>query len=129
MKKIQPKTYARVLYGLTEGKRGTELNKIIERFAAHLARARLLKQSDLIINEFARYAKTQEGIVEIEIQSARELAAATVNQVKKVFGEKVEANSVMDESLLGGVVVRAKDRILDGSLRTQLNNLKMKLST
>ena len=67
--------------------------------------------------------------MEIEIHSARELAAATLNHVKKAFGENVEAICAMDESLLGGVVVKSQDKIFDASLRTRLNNLKMKLAS
>ncbi len=91
MKKNSIKPYARALYELTQGKRGAELEKVLNRFVAHLAKARLLKQADRIIAEFVHYAKAQEGILEIEIQSARELPAATLNHVKKAFGENVEA--------------------------------------
>ncbi len=129
MNKGTPQTYARALYEITVGQRGAELNKIIERFVAHLARARLLKQSDPIINEFVHYAKAREGIVEIEIESARGLAGATINHVKKCFGDNVEATMSIEPALLGGVVVRTQDTIFDASLRTQLNNLKMKLAS
>lgn len=131
MRKSHPKAYARALHELTQGKRGAELNKILERFVAHLAKTRMLKQSDRIINEFIHYAKAQEGTAEIEIHSARELTTATINQVKSALGggDKVEAAVSVDSTLLGGVVVRAKDRILDGSLKTQLNLLKIKLSS
>lgn len=124
-----PQTYGRALYELTRGKRGAELNEIIERFVAHLSKARMLTQADRIINECIRYAKAKEGIVEIEIQSARELPAATINQVKKYFGDKVAAASTVNEALLGGIAVRTQDAIFDASLRAQLNTLEMKLAS
>ncbi|MEK7125358.1 MAG: ATP synthase F1 subunit delta [Patescibacteria group bacterium] len=129
MNKSSHKAYGRALYELTLDKRAAGLEKAIKNFVAHLAKARMLKQASAIISEFTHYAKAQEGIVEIQIQSARELPAAALNQVKKTFGEKVEAVSVVDESLLGGVVIKTKDRILDGSLKTQLRNLQVKLSS
>ena len=128
MKKGNHKAYARALYELTQGKHGVELNKIIERFVAHLSKARMLKQADRIIDECIHYAKAQEGIVEIEIESAYELADSTLNRIKKVFGDNVEAETKHNPSLLGGVVVRSRDTIFDASLATQLNNLEMKLA-
>lgn len=129
MKKTSPKAYARALYELTLDKRGAELEKILEQFVAHLASAQILKQADKITAEFIAYAKAQEGIVDIAITSSHELPSATLSHIKKAFGEKVEATAAIDESLLGGVVIKTKDKILDGSLRTQLNNLKMKLAS
>ena len=129
MNKSSHKAYGRALYELTLDKRAAGLEKAIKNFVAHLAKARMLKQASAIISEFTHYAKAQEGIVEIQIQSARELPAAALNQVKKSFGEKVEATSAVDEKLLGGVIVRSQDKIFDASLATQLNNLKMKLAS
>ncbi|MEK7164954.1 MAG: F0F1 ATP synthase subunit delta, partial [Patescibacteria group bacterium] len=97
MNKSSHKAYGRALYELTLDKRAAGLEKAIKNFVAHLAKARMLKQASAIISEFTHYAKAQEGIVEIQIQSARELSAAALSQVKKVFGEKVEATSAVDE--------------------------------
>ena len=65
--------------------------------------------------------------MEIEIQSARKLDEKTLAGIKKVFGDSVEASESIDESLLGGVRVRTEDEILDGSLKTQLKNLRRDL--
>ena len=129
MKKRQPKIYARALYEATLNLSGKNLAAVIERFVALLARHQMIRQSGRIIAEFERLAKERAGIVEIQIIGSRELPAATVNQVKEVFGKKVSAAVSVDSSLLGGVVVKTRDMILDGSLRTQLSNLKVKLSS
>ncbi|OGY92736.1 MAG: hypothetical protein A3H70_00905 [Candidatus Komeilibacteria bacterium RIFCSPLOWO2_02_FULL_48_11] len=131
------KAYAQALYEAAKGLRGQELSSVIERFAALLGRHGLLKQANRIIDEFARHAKAQEGIVEIEVASSRELSVATLSHIKKAFsaqggsasggGQNVEAAVSVEPALLGGVVVRTRDTILDGSLRTQLGRLKMKL--
>ncbi len=128
MNRGTPQTYARVLYEITLGERGAVLEKAIKHFVVLLARERKLRQADRIIDAFVHYAKAQEGIVEITVESAYELADATLNRIKKVFGENVEAETKRNASLLGGVVVRSRDTIFDASLRTQLNNLEMKLA-
>jgi len=131
MKKRQPKIYARAFYEATLGLSGNKLSSVIERFVVLLGRHGLLKQANRIIDEFARYAKAQEGIVEIEVVSSRELSGATLSHIKSALGggNKVEAKEKVSPELLGGVVVRTRDTILDGSLRTQLQNLKVKLTS
>lgn len=129
MKKKHPKIYARALYEAVKDLRGTEREVALERFVALLAREAAIKKADRILAEFERYGKEQEGVVSIEITSSRELATATLNSVKKVFGDKVEATEKVNPELLGGVVVRTKDAILDGSLRTQLSNLRIRLTS
>lgn len=129
MKKNTPQAYARALYDLTQGKTGAALEKVMQNFVAILARDGKLRKANAIIEEFIHYARAQAGIVEIEIKSARELPSATINHIKKSFGEKVEATSVVKENLLGGVVVQSADKIFDASLITQLNNLKTKLAS
>lgn len=124
MKKLAIIEYARALYEATKDLHGKDLHQAIQNFVELLARKRLLKKADRIIAEFVTYAKRQEGIQEIEITSARELTEATLNKIKKAFAEKTEATEKVDESLIGGFVVKSENRIFDGSLRTQLYRLR-----
>ncbi len=126
-KKTSNTQLAQALYEVTKGAKGEKLSKAIAEFAALLVRAHKISRADNIIKEFEKYSKKQAGIIEIEIQSVRKLDEKTLNGIKKVFGEEVEASESIDESLLGGVRVRTEDKILDGSLKTQLNQLKQSL--
>ncbi len=127
MKKVSNKQLAQALYEVTDGVKGEKLHKVIEEFAKLLARARKISRAENIIKEFEKYSKKQAGIMEIEVQSARKLDEKTLNQIKKIFGNEVEASESIDGALLGGVRVRTEDKILDGSLKTQLIQLKTKL--
>ena len=50
-----------------------------------------------------------------------------MENIKKVFGKQVEAVETVDKELLGGVAVQTEDKILDGSLKTQLKKLNQSL--
>ncbi|MEK7064876.1 MAG: ATP synthase F1 subunit delta [Patescibacteria group bacterium] len=126
-RKTSNKQLAQALYEVTDGVKGEKLHKAIAEFAALLVRARKISRADNIISEFEKYSKKQAGIIEIEIQSARKLDEKTLSGIKRVFGDNVEASESIDESLLGGVRVRTEDKILDGSLKTQLKNLRRDL--
>ena len=128
MKKRTNRQYAQILWDSTLDAKGKDLEEILKNFVLLLVKEQKFKQTDKIIVEFEKYAKKQSGIVEIEVTTASEIGNKTLSEIKKVFGDKVEAENKIDKSILGGVIVKTEDKILDGSLRTQLKNLKTQLS-
>jgi F-type H+-transporting ATPase subunit delta len=73
------------------------------------------------------------GIAGAEVISARELSAAEKKQLTAALerrtGKKIEASFRMDESLVGGAVVRVGSTVYDGSVREQLTRLREQLET
>ncbi len=61
--------------------------------------------------------------------SAHPLSNAQLDAVRKqlaqAMGQEVQLESTVDESLIGGLVVRVGSRMIDYSLRTKLQNLKV----
>lgn len=53
-----------------------------------------------------------------------ELSAGLRKGLETMTGKKIEITMEEDPSLLGGVVVRIGDTLYDGSIRTQLNNMR-----
>ena len=80
----------------------------------------------------ARLAR-HRGVKLVEIVSARPLDAkqleTIVAGVSKSLGGKVDAVTSVDESLIGGFVVRAGSRQFDASLKSKLQSLKLALKT
>jgi F-type H+-transporting ATPase subunit delta len=68
------------------------------------------------------------GIREAEIVTARELSADERNTliagVGKLAGARIEAQFKLDQSILGGAVVRIGSTIYDGSVRGRLERLR-----
>lgn len=124
MAKNTPKQYAVALYDTIKNLSEKELSIALKNFVALIAKDHKLKQTNKIIEEFVKYGKKQQGIVEIEITAARELDESVVEKIKKTFGDKVEAKVAVDASILGGIRIKTEDKILDGSLKTQLLKLK-----
>ncbi len=127
MKKVTNKQLAKALYEATGELKGSDLKQVLANFVVLLARSHKLKKSEYIIRDFLHYAKAQEGIQEIEITSARELDNKVLAHIKKAFGAHTEATVKVDGSLLGGVRIKTEDKILDASLKTQLNKLKLSI--
>ncbi len=80
-----------------------------------------------------RILQEQQGIRPAEIVTARELTKeerdALVNEVTKLAGAKVDASFKLDQSILGGTVVRIGSTVYDGSVRGRLERLKEVLTS
>lgn len=73
----------------------------------------------------------RSGSVVAEVTSARDLSGAQQNELKsnleKITGKQVKLNFAIDPTIIGGVVTRVGSTVYDGSVKTQLENLKQEL--
>jgi len=80
------------------------------------------------VSELEALVDAKLGIVKAEITSATELDEDTIEKIKakieELFGKKAEISVSLDPSLIGGFIVRVADKIIDASIKTQLENLK-----
>ncbi len=78
---------------------------------------------------FHELAAASRGEVTASVVSAAELSDANVDALKavlkKAVGKNVKINATVDPSLIGGLIVKVGSRMIDTSLRTRLNSLKI----
>jgi len=127
--KITPKQYALSLYESARGKNEKEIGGIIDNFFNAIIQNNDFSKLNEIIEEYKTVKNKKEGVVEVEIASARKLNDETVKllsdyAVKLAGAKKAETRTRLDKSLLGGVVIKYGDKILDGSVKTKLTELK-----
>ena len=74
-----------------------------------------------------------EGVARADVTTARELNESERKQLRtaleRLSGRRVEANYELDPALIAGAVVRVGSTIYDGSVRTQLERLRVKLES
>jgi len=74
-----------------------------------------------------------QGVARADVISARELSERERKQLRTVLerlsGRRVEANYELDPRLIAGAVVRVGSTIYDGSVRTQLERLRLRLES
>ncbi|MGD0095887.1 MAG: ATP synthase F1 subunit delta [Terracidiphilus sp.] len=84
-----------------------------------------------VVEAYRAELQERQGIRQVEIVTAREISeqdrAGLVAGVGKLAGARVEASFKLDESILGGTVVRIGSTVYDGSLRGRLERLKQAL--
>lgn len=82
-----------------------------------------------IIAAFNRLVATHRGQTSARVTSAEALSDAEVTALKAALREKigrdVSLDLAVDPSLIGGLVVKVGSRMIDTSLKTKLNQLKI----
>lgn len=85
-----------------------------------------------IVRQFQQLKNAQEGVADADIVSAFPMADAQVAELvgalEKKFGIKLRAKVAVDASLIGGVRVTVGDEVLDSSVRTRLEQMRVALT-
>jgi len=84
------------------------------------------------INDFyQRLADDLKGIARASLVSATVLSSETVDKIRNTLSEKTGKDIILeveqDPGLIGGIVTRIGDLVLDGSIKTQLLNMRESL--
>ena len=94
-----------------------------------LARNRRLFAAPDMIKAFRTLAARAKGRVDADVTSAHALTpdqlAAVRETLKASLGKDVQVHTKVDAGLLGGLVVKIGNRMIDSSLRTKLSNLRI----
>jgi len=96
-------------------------------FLKALAENRRLVLLPQIAEQFEALRAEVENVVDVEVIAAQEIAAPQQKKLaaalKKRLGRDVRMHTRIDETLLGGAIVRAGDLVIDGSLKGRLERL------
>lgn len=80
---------------------------------------------------FQKFADDLKGVARASLVSATELSADTIEKIRTALSKRVGKDIVLaveqDPGLIGGIVTRIGDLVLDGSVRTQLLNMRQSL--
>jgi len=108
-----------------------ELSNVIKSFVLLLFdKARINFLRDVTLN-YSVFADELKGIVRADLTTATDLTEETLEQIRnslsKMTGKSVSLEAKTDISLIGGIVTRIGDLVLDGSIKTQLQNMRESL--
>jgi F-type H+-transporting ATPase subunit delta len=108
------------------------LSTIVKNFFAYTIDQRRLVDFDAIRSEFEALADAAAGLVKARVVSATPIddaqRARLQNALAARTGREVELDVAVDPSLIGGIVASVGNVVFDGSLRTQLQQLRDTLS-
>jgi F-type H+-transporting ATPase subunit delta len=98
-------------------------------FLKLIARNRRLFAAADMMKSFRALVARERGEVSADVASAHALTPEQMQQLsdtlRTTIGKNVQINTRVDPRLLGGLIVKVGSKMIDGSLRTKLDNLKV----
>jgi F-type H+-transporting ATPase subunit delta len=90
-----------------------------------------LQHLNVVYEQFRREMNERKGVVLAEVTTAQPVGAAEQERLSReltaMTGKQVQFEFKSDPALIGGVVTRIGSVIYDGSIRTQLQEIKHRL--
>jgi F-type H+-transporting ATPase subunit delta len=122
--------YAQALYESLEGTKPADHDKVIDNLVGILKKNNDLKKFKEIVQNFERINLERTGSTRAEITTAHEVKIdkSVIESLNKLAGKDIEVKHTVDETLIGGVLIRMDDTMIDASVKGQLKNLKKTLS-
>lgn len=86
-----------------------------------------------IAEEYQRLLNSYRGIEEAEVTTAITLADADKQRLSErlagLTGKKIVLKSQVDTGMIGGIIARVGDKLIDGSIRSQLQALRREMES
>ena len=125
--------YAQALYQAISEVGESDHDKVLDNFVSVIRSNKDLGMFDEVESEFRNFDREAKGIKIAEVTTARELSSEEEKKLiddlnKRVLGQ-VELKKKVDKGLIGGIMVKIDDELIDGSVKKQLKELKSKLTS
>lgn len=86
----------------------------------------------LLLEVYRDLVLESRGIAVADVTTAVEMTpeeqARVSEGLKNIVGRDIELRASVDPSIIGGIVARVGDRLVDGSVASQLNRLRMSIA-
>lgn len=127
--KFTVKQYAQSLMEVLESTAPKQQDRVIDNFINILqtngdsaAYEKIVAEVEKLMSEHAETSK-----VTVTTAGDTNVTPALLKELNQFSKSKMEVTKVADEEILGGVVIRVDDTLIDASLKTQLDNLEENL--
>jgi F-type H+-transporting ATPase subunit delta len=111
---------------------GGRVSELSLHFLSVLASKRRIPYFNKIITEFHNRCNRSQGLVDVSVTSCVELTDAQKDALQSKLSEKykkqIKLHCKIDPSLMGGIVIEANGKTIDGSVKTKLEGLRQMLA-
>lgn len=111
---------------------GASTSPLVQNFFSYLIDQRRLIDFSEIVAAYGEFADEAEGLLTAEVISASPLDERRKDRLRRALsertGQEVRLELRVDESLIGGAIAKIGDLVFDGSIRTQLGQLRANLT-
>ncbi len=108
------------------------ISGLVLNFLSYLVDQRRLIDFSAIVAAYGEFADESEGLVTAEVVAASPLDDRRKDRLRRALsertGQEVRLEIEVDPTLIGGAIAKVGDLVFDGSLRTQLGQLRATLT-
>jgi F-type H+-transporting ATPase subunit delta len=112
---------------------GSNTDKIVLNFLMLLVDRRRIAGIDTIWHEFRTLVNKAQNLEEAEVTTAAPLQEAAQKalqeKLSQITGKNIVLHTKIDPAIIGGIIVRMGDRLIDGSVVRQLSDLRRTLTS
>jgi F-type H+-transporting ATPase subunit delta len=105
-----------------------KISPLLDYFLELLAAKRKLGHLGEIADAFDKLLDEQLGKIEVDVTVAQKLSPEQLEEVRQKVSTALKKDAVVyqyvDESIIGGLIVRVQDQLIDASVKTQIANLR-----
>lgn len=84
-----------------------------------------ISEFDSMYEDYMKYSK---AVITSAVELTDEEKAKLISKLMRVTGKRIEAEYVIDKSLIGGLTVMVDGKYFDGSVRKNFKNIKEEIS-
>jgi len=110
---------------------GDSVERLALNLVSLLAVRRLSHLVPGILDEYGRLVDAYGGIERAEVVSAVELGdgqrSAILRVIEEIVGTEVRLTARVEPEILGGLIARVGDRVIDGSVRARLREMRRRI--
>jgi|LGOV01.1.fsa_nt_gb F-type H+-transporting ATPase subunit delta len=125
--KINTEEKKKIVDEVFKGKATNEINN----FMKILLDKRRVKDLYSIVEQFENLIYEHKGIVKATaittVLLGKDEKDSLTKKLESITGKEVELINEIDKSVLGGVLIKLGDQVIDGTLKGKLNNLQISL--
>ena len=108
-----------------------KVSKLVDTFIRYLLAKRRIVLLPNIERAFNLFLQEKLGRIEAGITVAQEISEVTVGKLEKAIsrysGKEVTVKITIDPAIIGGIVTRIGSVVIDGSIHTQLNQIRQSI--
>ena len=124
-----PASKSALVASLLGGKASAQTTAIIN----HLVQQPRGRRIGELVRDAADTVADQAGLAVATVITAAPISAAQLDRLRaslaKSYGRDLEINQVIDPSIIGGIRVQIGDDVIDGSVSTRINDLRLQLAS
>lgn len=127
--KFTTKQYAESLFEVIEQSSPKDHDKVIDNFVRILKANGDLASYEKIVQEYEKLLLISQNTSKVDITTASGASPSPslLKELNQYAKDKVVIQKNTDDSIIGGIVIKVDDTLIDASLKTQLDSLESNL--